>query len=190
MLRTGLVKERIQTWLSVVRMELLFRQFLRRRPKIWMLTALYELEDVRTYSVAQKQLSGGLGISSILTSALGGVSVGGSFEAEASRGLACEGEVKQRMVYAARWQLLQATYLETGSALNPSSIMLHPGDVYSVGSVMGGDDDEKNELEDAGVAALELGESGPEELEAEKNLPEQYWDAFQVAEELLMASIE
>lgn len=154
-----------------------------------MVTALYELEDVRTYSVSRKQLSGELGISSILTAALGGVSLGGSIEVGASRLLTSEGEVKQRMVYAARWQLLQANYLETGSALNLSSIVLHPDDVYSMGSVMGGDDDEENELEGARVASLECGESGTEEMEAEKDLPDGYWDAFEVAQELLLASI-
>lgn len=187
LLADDVVKSRIQTWLSVARTNYLFKQFVRRRPKIWMLTGLYEFQNVRTFSMSARSLSAEFGISSAVVGALGGPPVGGTFAAGTDRALTTDSFVEKPMVYAARWQLLRADYLETGSQLNPTSIALHPDNVYSIGSQMGADDeDEENDLEDADVAVVTCAEASREELLEEDDLGAEYWRAFRIAEKLMM----
>lgn len=167
----------------------MFNRFLRRRPKLWMLTAVYELEGVKTYSMNSSNLSAELGISSAAVGAMGGPPIGGSLAAGSNRALAMEASVQQPMVYAARWQLLKTEWLESDSVLDPLSIVLHPDNVYSVTFVMGGDDEEENELEDAEIAVLECAEASRSELEEEDAVPEEYWEAFREAERLMLSTM-
>ena len=188
-LTTDIVRQRLQMWLSVARSNYLFKQFLRRRPKVWMLTALYELEGVSTYALSEKGFSASAKLSSALAGIVSTVPVGGSLSAGAQRGIVTEGFVPQPMVYAARWQLLKSNYVERGREHDPLTIELHPDNIYSIGYVMGDDEEEENEAEDADFAVLECAAAKSEDFEDSGRLTEDYWAAFQTAERMMEKTV-
>lgn len=183
------VQESLKRWLSVARTNYMYHKFMHKKPKLWMLTALYELEGVRTHTISEKNPALEVSASSTLIGTASGVPLGGSVGAGFQTSNDTEGEVKQPMVYAARYQLLEASYSRRGEGAPPKGIMLHPDNIYCPGYAMG-DDDHVNEESDADAAVLACEEPSVDTFVEQEDLGTKYWKEFAKVEKNMMARLE
>jgi hypothetical protein len=100
-------KKTLERWLVVANPSLKTRI---TSPKIWYLTGLYELADTVTFSQTRSSFAAHGGISAELLSTLG-VPIGASAAAESTRSYFQSSQIKEPLVWAARYQLLDAKYL-------------------------------------------------------------------------------
>ncbi|KAL2823763.1 hypothetical protein BDW59DRAFT_162930 [Aspergillus cavernicola] len=150
-----------------------------RRPKIWYLTGLYELKDTLSFSGDKRAFGVRGGISAELLALLG-APVGASAEAERAKSQMQSVQIKEPLVWAARYQLLDARYLhlDEDAPVPRNLVSLRPKPIFSKGHR--GDEDDTNYAE---LSLLELEpdlirEDGAEEsaeyrrplLEAQQNI--------------------
>lgn len=154
-----------------------------------MLTALYELEKVKVELIKERNLSLSLGASSTFIGTLSGVPVGASVSA----GLDVEGNtvsrVEQPMVYAARYQLLEARYVSSKITPEPHGIQLHRDNIYSRGFAMGGEQ-ASNEARKADSALVKCTEPGADDFVEGDEEELTYWNEFAKAEQMLMKRVQ
>ncbi|EAW16423.1 uncharacterized protein NFIA_057730 [Aspergillus fischeri NRRL 181] len=142
-------------------------------PKIWYLTGLYELADTVTFSQSRSVFGARGGISADLLAALG-VPVGASAEAERSKNEFQGAQIKEPLVWAAKYQLLDAKYLHVkGDKPVPENLVsLGRRPLHSTGKV-------RDTEPTANYAELSLVESGPDLLTGSPPMEsDEYWDGI------------
>lgn len=152
-----------------------------------MLTALYELKNVRRSRITTKNLTLGAGVSSTLVG-LSGVPLGGSAEFGLKNKIEGDDFVSDPLVYAARYQLLKTSYLRADERSKPLAISLHPDNIYCQGFAMGGTDENWRSASQAAEVVPkdpdfdEFVEPTEEEME--------YWEEFDIAQERLLRDLD
>jgi hypothetical protein len=141
----------LKLWLSAARSQYVLNFKWARRPKIWLLTGLYLLEDTRTVVNKAQGAEVSVGISSALVGALSSVPIGGgvSLAKESSWQMAMEMEGKH--VWAAQYRMVDAKYVSVSGRQTmdlraapslPSSMSLYK-DILSVNDRRGAEDTEE-----------------------------------------------
>ncbi|GIJ85076.1 hypothetical protein Asppvi_003931 [Aspergillus pseudoviridinutans] len=153
-------QEKLKLWLSAARSAYVLNFKFARRPKVWMLTGLYLLEDARAMVSRHNSCKISAGFSAALVGALSSVPVGGSLSLGEGNSWQMTTELADQHVWAAQYRLLDARFVKVGkgdaaSAKLPLSMGLYR-DVLSVNTARG---------EGADEAELEL--KGEEETDDE-----------------------
>lgn len=135
-------RRKMTLWVSVARCAHVLKKAAFRRPKIWMLTGLYLLHDVRTYSSERLKTGVLTGISPQISGVAGGPPIGGSLDLGWERGLEADITMPNANVWAAQWRLLDTEYVmkstvQADGQAKPLRFGLFP-DVTSQGVLRGG----------------------------------------------------
>ncbi|KAF7164862.1 hypothetical protein CNMCM5623_009289 [Aspergillus felis] len=181
-LRNPKAQEKLKLWLSAARSAYVLNFKFARRPKVWMLTGLYLLEDARTMVSRHSSSKISAGVSSSIVGALSSVPVGGSLSLGEGNSWQMTTELADQHVWAAQYRLLDARFVKVGKgdAANvklPLSMGLYR-DVLSVNTVRGEGTDEaelelKGEEETDDESGQDLEDQDSEELKRyEKRLEE------------------
>ncbi|GIK00930.1 hypothetical protein Aspvir_004960 [Aspergillus viridinutans] len=175
-------QEKLKLWLSAARSAYVLNFKFARRPKVWMLTGLYLLEDARTMVSRHSSSKISAGVSGSLLGALSSVPVGGSLSLGEGSSWQMTTELTEQHVWAAQYRLLDARFVKVGKrgAENvklPLSMGLYR-DVLSVNTVRGEGTDEvelelKAEKETDDESGQDVEDQDSEELKGyEKRLEE------------------
>jgi hypothetical protein len=167
-------KKTLERWLVVANPSL---KTVFTSPKIWFLTGLYELEDTLSFSSAKSTIGARGGISSDLLAALG-VPIGAGADAEKAKSQIQSVQIKEPLVWAARYQLLDAKYLyrKKDKTLPPSLVSLGRKALYS--------NDFRGEGDNANYAELSLLEPGQDSTMADgpPSDSDKYWENIKKAQ--------
>ncbi|KAF4162746.1 hypothetical protein CNMCM6936_001665 [Aspergillus lentulus] len=174
-------QEKLKLWLSAARSDYVMKAKFARRPKVWLLTGLYLLEDTRAITSRGQSAEVSTGVSSSVIGALSGVPLGGSLSLGKGRSWEVSMEVAEQHVWAAQYRLLDAHFIKAGrDGVDGVKLPLSMGlyrDVLSVNTVRGAGTDEVGLELKEGKAHDESGQDvedqDSEELKAyEKRLEE------------------
>ncbi|KAL7658002.1 hypothetical protein ACMYSQ_004144 [Aspergillus niger] len=170
-LKTSRCRETLERWLILDKFSL---KNALSRPKIWYLTGLYELED--TMSLIGDTNTIGLrgGVSAELLALLAAAPVGASAEAARAKLRMQSVQVKEPLVWAARYQLLDAKYLyvENDKPVPQNLVRLKGSPILSKGGF-------RDSKKDTNCAELSLVEPSPElAREGDYEECEKYWEPF------------
>lgn len=105
----------VKLWLSVARCKYVIKKAAFRKPKIWMLTGVYLLHDVRAYDLQKIGPKLSAGVSPQFSALTGGVPIGGSVGFEWERELEADLRVPDANIWAAQWRKLDVEYLLDGN---------------------------------------------------------------------------
>lgn len=160
-----------------------------RKPQIWCVTGLYELEDVKALVIDGHDSSVKLAISSATVAALSGVPVGGSVTLDPKTTITAEFEMKGKNIWAAQYQRLDVQYTRIEQWREnepPGRIQLH----HDTTTLRGGVRQDTQEPNSAEVQMLGLDQAADESMEGgsgsnewDEEQAETYWQALAVAEE-------
>ncbi|ETN44333.1 uncharacterized protein HMPREF1541_10513 [Cyphellophora europaea CBS 101466] len=128
-LREPKAQRALMLWLSAARSAYMLKLKWARKPKIWMLTGQYLLDDARTVSISSCEETGKVGVTSAAVGALAGVPVGGSIGLGHNSKAQVTMEMPGQNVWAARYHLVDTDFvrLKAGEeAQLPPVIALHP----------------------------------------------------------------
>ncbi|RHZ50231.1 hypothetical protein CDV55_100288 [Aspergillus turcosus] len=175
-------QEKLKLWLSAARSAYVLNFKFARRPKIWMLTGLYLLEDARTMVSRHNSSKVSAGVSGSLVGAISSVPVGGFLSLGEGTSWEMTMELTEQHVWAAQYRLLDARFVKVGkggadSVKLPLSLGLYR-DVLSVNTVRGAESDEvglelKNEDHAGHESGRDVDDQDSEEVKAyEKRLEE------------------
>ncbi|KAJ5089013.1 hypothetical protein N7532_007697 [Penicillium argentinense] len=167
-------KKTLERWLVVANPSL---KTLFTSPKIWYLTGFYELEDTLSFSSTKSTFGARGGISAELLSLLG-APAGASAAAETAKSQFQSVQIKEPLVWAARYQLLDAKYLhfKKGEPKPGKLVELGRKALYSDGTVRGPGDV-------ANYAELSLLESETDlNTEGPPTESDEYWKAIKKAQ--------
>jgi hypothetical protein len=182
-------QKKLKLWLSAAHSSYVLNFKFARRPKVWLLTGLYLLENTRTI-VSRGQSAGiSAGVSSAIIGALAGVPVGGSVSLGVGSSWEMAMEIADPHVWAAQYRLLDARFLKMGKGgvdgvKLPMTMGLYR-DVMSVNTARGPGDNtvevglEDEEREDTKASSADDQES--EELEEYEKRLEQAIKIFETA---------
>ncbi|KAL4755839.1 uncharacterized protein BDW70DRAFT_145814 [Aspergillus foveolatus] len=167
-------KETLKRWLVVANPSLKTRI---TSPKIWYLTGLYELADTVTFSQSKSTFGARGGISADLLAALG-VPLGASAEAERIKNDFQHAQIKEPLVWAARYQLLDARYVHV------KDDKLVPENLVSLGShPLQSEGNFRDAEPTANYAELSLIEPDPDLVtECPPVESDEYWDRIKKEE--------
>ncbi|KAJ5649782.1 uncharacterized protein N7484_003505 [Penicillium longicatenatum] len=135
-------QQKLKIWLSAAYSDFVMKFKFARRPKVWMLSGLYLLEDTRTVVSRGQSSKISAGVSSAIIGAVSGVPVGGSV----SLGVGSEWEMAMQVaephVWAAQFRLLDAKFIKIrkggmGEVSLPASMGLYR-DIMSVNTARDG----------------------------------------------------
>ncbi|KAJ5948918.1 hypothetical protein N7454_002225 [Penicillium verhagenii] len=167
-LSNDVAQQKLKLWLSAAYSDFVVHFKFARRPKVWMLTGLYLLEDTRTVVSRGQSSKVSAGVSSSIIGALSGVPVGGSVSLGVGSTWEMAMQVAEPHVWAAQFRLLDAKFIKMGkggaggceaSCFDGSLSGYHVDEEEE-------DDEEENQgqsLQDGGV-----GEDDQESLEVEE----------------------
>ncbi|GAQ08699.1 hypothetical protein ALT_6020 [Aspergillus lentulus] len=175
-------QEKLKLWLSAARSAYVLNFKFARRPKVWMLTGLYLLEETRTMVSRHNSSKISAGVSASIVGALSSVPVGGFLSLGEGNSWEMTMELAEQHVWAAQYRLLDAHFVKVGkggaeSVKLPLSMGLYR-DVLSVNTVRGEGTDEvelqlENEKQAHDESAQNVEDQDSEELKAyEKRLEE------------------
>ncbi|GFF62311.1 hypothetical protein IFM60648_00589 [Aspergillus lentulus] len=175
-------QEKLKLWLSAARSAYVLNFKFARRPKVWMLTGLYLLEETRTMVSRHNSSKISAGVSGSIVGALSSVPVGGFLSLGEGNSWEMTMELTEQHVWAAQYRLLDAHFVKVGkggaeSVKLPLSMGLYR-DVLSVNTVRGEEADEvelqlENEKQAHDESAQNVEDQDSEELKAyEKRLEE------------------
>jgi hypothetical protein len=156
-------QEKLKLWLSAARSAYVLNFKFARRPKIWMLTGLYLLEDARTMVSRHNSSKISAGVSGSIVGALSSVPVGGFLSLGEGNSWEMTMELTEQHVWAAQYRLLDAHFIRAGrdgadGVKLPLSMGLYR-DVLSVNTVRGAETDEVElQLENENQAGDESGQ--------------------------------
>ncbi|GFF96257.1 hypothetical protein IFM53868_08446 [Aspergillus udagawae] len=147
-------QEKLRLWLSAARSDYVMKIKFARRPKVWLLTGLYILEDARALAFRGQSAEVSTGVSASIIGALSSVPLGGSLSLGNGRSWEVSMEVAEKHVWAAQYRLLDAHFIKSGrDGVDGIKLPLSMGlyrDFLSVNTVRGAGD-EIVELEIKGV---------------------------------------
>ncbi|CAL5870759.1 uncharacterized protein PFLUO_LOCUS4999 [Penicillium psychrofluorescens] len=184
-------QQKLKLWLSAANSAYVLNFKFARRPKIWMLTGLYLLEEARTVVSRGKSVGISTGVSSSIVGALSGVPVGGFVKLGVESSWQMAMQVSEPHVWAAQFRLLDAQFIKMGKGgvddvKLPASMGLYR-DVMSVNTARGGGSqsiglglEDENRPEQMEESAEEDDQDSPELEEYEKRL-EQAIKVFETA---------
>ncbi|RAH71898.1 uncharacterized protein BO66DRAFT_409996 [Aspergillus aculeatinus CBS 121060] len=169
-------KKTLERWLVVANPSLRTRI---TSPKIWYLTGVYELADTVSFSQSRSAFAARGGISADLLEALG-VPVGANAEAERIKSEFQREQIKEPLVWAARYLRLDAKYLHVNNDKpvpeNLVSLGRHP--LRSTGKV-------RDPEPTANYAELSLVEPGPDSVtECPGVESDEYWNDIKEEQQL------
>ncbi|RLL98717.1 hypothetical protein CFD26_103868 [Aspergillus turcosus] len=134
-------QEKLKIWLSAARSDYVMKAKFARRPKIWLLTGLYLLEDTRTIVSRGQSAEVSTGVSASVIGALSSVPLGGSLSLGKGRSWEVSMEVAEQHVWAGQYRLLDAHFIRTGGdGVDGVKLPLSMGlyrDILSVNTVRG-----------------------------------------------------
>ncbi|KAL9077212.1 MAG: hypothetical protein Q9161_000478 [Pseudevernia consocians] len=174
-----------------------------RKPKIWMLTGLYLLHDVRSYSLQKLKTHLLAEASPQILSMAGGAPIGGSLGLGWERGVEADITMPNANVWAAQWRLLDTEYvmantIQAAGQMKSLRFGLFP-DVTSQGVLRGGSGEDA-EAWSMQVGPLLHGTNGPiesvgtegpdEEMTSEKQSEDSYDQWFREALEWFESEID
>ncbi|EAW24538.1 uncharacterized protein NFIA_041160 [Aspergillus fischeri NRRL 181] len=174
-------QEKLKLWLSAARSAYVLNFKFARRPKIWMLTGLYLLEDARTMVSRHNSSKISAGVSGALVGALSSVPVGGFLTLGEGNSWEMTMELTEQHVWAAQYRLLDARFVKVDKGADSVKLPFSMGlyrDVLSMSTVRGAETDEaelelKNENQAGDESGQDVEDQDSEELEAyEKRLEE------------------
>ena len=155
-----------------------------RKPKVWCLTGLYELEDVKAFESESSNPSFNAGISSTLVAALSGVPIGGSVDLKAWKTIKEGTEMKGPDVWAAQYQRLDVAYFKTKeSTTTEPSLPVHIELLADFSRPAG---ERRSDKEKADGVAINLEKPDSDVSFEEQDDEEKYWKAFDVAEKRIV----
>jgi hypothetical protein len=135
-------ESKLKLWLSAASSNYMLKLKGLRRPKIWMLTGLYILEDVKISHAGTKRTQSSLGIDATTMAAATSVPLGASVKIHPEDSIKVELTTKDRLIWAAQYHMLEARYIRVKSGEKnpepPSTFPLYP-DVLSTGYGVRGD---------------------------------------------------
>ncbi|GKZ64946.1 hypothetical protein AnigIFM50267_007104 [Aspergillus niger] len=177
-LEAGRCRETLERWLVLDKFSL---KNALSRPKIWYLTGLYELEDTMSL-IGDTNTIGLRGVvSAELLALLAAAPVGASAEVARAKLQMQSVQVKEPLVWAARYQLLDAKYLyvEDDEPVPQNLVRLKGSPILSKGGFRGSE-------KDANCAELSLVEPNPDlAREGDYEECEEYWKPFLAAQKEL-----
>ncbi|GFF54957.1 hypothetical protein IFM58399_09956 [Aspergillus lentulus] len=138
-------QEKLRLWLSAARSDYVMKIKFARRPKVWLLTGLYILEDARALAFRGQSAEVLTGVSASIIGALSSVPLGGSLSLGNGRSWEVSMEVAEQHVWAAQYCLLDAHFIKAGrDGVDGIKLPLSMGlyrDFLSVNTVRGAGDD-------------------------------------------------
>ncbi|RMZ03720.1 hypothetical protein D0860_06700 [Hortaea werneckii] len=176
-------------WLTAADSALVRAKSVFRRPKVWLLTGLYELLDACTYSLQSANPSLSFGVDAELMAALAATPVGMSMEIHGGRTALALTETKGPAIWAARWQRIDARYIRTAEEERQARANLHitikllMDTSYPKGGLLGGEDENPDSVE---LEVLEEGISDDttnEESREDENYDQVYREAVEIFKE-------
>ncbi|KAI6882670.1 hypothetical protein KC360_g5749 [Hortaea werneckii] len=176
-------------WLTAADSALVRAKSVFRRPKVWLLTGLYELLDACTYSLQSANPSLSFGVDAELMAALAATPVGMSMEIHGGRTALALTETKGPAIWAARWQRIDARYIRTAEEERQARANLHitikllMDTSYPKGGLLGGEDENPDSVE---LKVLEEGISDNttnEESREDENYDQVYREAVEIFKE-------
>jgi hypothetical protein len=156
-----------------------------RKPKIWMLTGRYLLKDARSMVIYNHNPVGKIGICSATVAALTGVPIGGSVQLDHNSGIKARMEMPGENVWAARYHLLDTTFVKMKTGDKPSlpvSIALHP-DITSKGTLRKTDDNEVAQVSIMKAPNSPRKDLPLEQIDNSKELDDQLLDEYEETEQ-------
>jgi hypothetical protein len=124
-------------------------------------------------------------MSSSLVTATGGPPVGGAFRIGRESVKYSASTVRQPMVYAIRYQLLETGYVKTEPKNGQLSVKLNPNNIYSPYDVLGDEDGDGNPDTDTNFAALDLADIDDIAQLATEDVDLGYWEEFEDTMEMM-----
>ena len=140
----GEAEKKLRLWLSASSSEYMLQAKVVRRPRIWMLTGQYLLEDTQMLHIKSRKQQGSIATRALAIGALTGVPVGGSINI--SPDISCEAKLRtpDKLVWAAQFHKLKTNYVRVRSGEAPRvprTISIYPN-ALSIGSAVRGEADE------------------------------------------------
>ncbi|KAJ9655818.1 hypothetical protein H2201_008720 [Coniosporium apollinis] len=166
-------QQMLRLWLTAPTLKRIVAKFGLRKPRIWMLTGLYELERTRCYMMKSSETGTSAGISSIAVAAMTGVvPVGGGFDLGSGHKLEKQNiALDEPHVWAAQYRQLEASYLHVKNDKKepklPETFALYP-DVLSEGVLRKGAEDDFN----AFTVSLQIGDEHMNETDTSQRRDE------------------
>ena len=157
-----------------------------RTPSIWMLTALYELEDATCFFTKEQSISPSVGIGAEIMALLG-APVGGSISTQHGTSLSTRSTLPGTSVWAAQYKLLDLRYVRVakGQPLPPLTLPVEVRNTLSEGQMLGSDDeDDENEATDDCVVKIAVAGEGESEAVDPEAYDQIFWNRMDEAEEL------
>ena len=130
----------MRLWLSESSSEYMLQLKALRRPRIWMLTGQYILEDTKIIHLTSGKQQGSISTGSAAIGALTGVPVGGSISISPHVSLKVHFHTPDKLVWAAQYQMLKTSYVRTRSGDIPELprvISIYPNKLRTGGGLRG-----------------------------------------------------
>jgi hypothetical protein len=148
----------LQVWLTAPTIKRVLDRYGLRKPKIWVLTGLYELDGARVYEMQKTKQGASGSVDSVAVAALTSVPLGGGFDLGSGYSMQELGiGLAGRHVWAAQYRCLDIRYIaaQPGATVGPlpATFSLLP-DVLSQGVLRANN----SEVKLAAIQGLELGE--------------------------------
>ena len=140
----GKAEAKLRLWLSASSSEYMLKVKGLRRPKIWMLTGQYLLEDTQIIHLTSRKQQGSISTGSLAIGALTGVPVGGSISISPDVSLKVDFRTPDKLVWAAQYQMLKTSYVRARSGDIPELprvISIYPNKLRT-GGVLRGEPDQ------------------------------------------------
>ncbi len=140
----GEAEDKLRLWLSASSSEYMLKAKVMRRPRIWMLTGQYLLEDTQILHVMSRKQQGSISTGALAIGALTGVPIGGSINISPDIFLKAQLRTPEKLVWAAQFHKLKTKYIRvrSGEALElPRAISIYPN-ALRTGSVVRGEADQ------------------------------------------------
>ena len=184
------VRRRLLVWLTTASSAYVLRRMSFRKPKVWCLTGLYELEQVQAFNFSACEPSVTIGIDPQTIAALTGVPIGASIDLGHGVSATQAFNMQVPNVWAAQWQRVDVDYIKLRkdeAPVLPIQLELLPDFSNPIGGVLSGEE----ETQSNGISAvqIELQPRGQDDGEISDE-EEAYRKVFDRAEERIQRSIE
>jgi hypothetical protein len=188
--------DKLATWLTAAKSAWIFYRATSQKPRVYCCTGFYELSQTTARIIREGKFSTELSVSpEVIAIATSGVPIGGTIGPFANgKSLEANFSAPEAGIWAARYHQLKVEYLQIateGTTQVPKNIQLKPDCTHPRGHMMGEDHavkgtrvvEKPEEVQYAQGAIATLEEA--KEIEGQSQDDDNYWKAFQKAEERL-----
>ncbi|KAK5698288.1 hypothetical protein LTR97_007249 [Elasticomyces elasticus] len=172
-------RNRLLVWLTTAASAYVIKKVALRTPKVWMLTGLYELEQVQAFNVKSSSPGVELGLDPAVLAALAAVPIGGSVSFGNEHTAIQTSSLPGANVWAAQWQRLKVDYVKLRKDESPAlplQLVLLPDVSMPSRAVLS---DSESELQGVELI-IEDAQGGEDEISDDDQT---YQSAFKKAEE-------